>query len=110
MTIKEARQFAGLTQKEVEELTGIPWRSIQNWEMGVRTPPAYVEEYLIQKLRHERMIVRVKVTVSEINVEMMTENGFEVHTSAPIKNGLIPLSILISIGQLSEAGYKIIYM
>ena len=53
MTIKEARQAAGMTQKQVEELTGIPARSIQNWEAGVRQCPEYVEDYLIQCLKQE---------------------------------------------------------
>ena len=53
MNIKEARQAAGLTQKQVEELTGIPARSIQNWEAGVRQCPDYVEDYLIQCLKQE---------------------------------------------------------
>ena len=53
MTIKEARQAAGLTQQQVSDLTGIPARSIQNWEAGVRQCPEYVEDYLIQCLKQE---------------------------------------------------------
>ena len=50
MTILEARQEAGLTQKEVYELIGVPVRSMQNWEAGVRVCPQYVEDLLVEKL------------------------------------------------------------
>ena len=110
MNIKEARQFAGLSVKEVSDLTGIPYRSLQNWEIGLRVPPEYVEEYLVQKLCQERQIARIRVSVKEVIIEVLTDKDFELHSSAPIKDGLIPLNILITIGQLSEAGYKIIYL
>lgn len=51
--IKEARSRLGLTQQQLAELTGIPFRSIQNWEGGQRSCPEYVERLLLEKL--ERM-------------------------------------------------------
>jgi transcriptional regulator with XRE-family HTH domain len=33
-----AREGAGLTQEALAERTGLPLRSIQNWEQGHRTP------------------------------------------------------------------------
>lgn len=50
MTIKEAREEAGLTQKQVHDLVGVPIRTLQNWENGVRVCPQYVEDLLIEKL------------------------------------------------------------
>lgn len=50
MTILEARQEAGLTQKEVFELVGVPIRTLQNWEAGIRICPQYVEDLLVEKL------------------------------------------------------------
>lgn len=43
MNIKEARIKHGLTQKRLSEITGIPERTIQNWEGGQRKCPEYVE-------------------------------------------------------------------
>lgn len=61
MTIKEAREEAGLTQKQVQELVGIPIRSLQNWESGVRVCPQYVEDLIVEKIhnccRTKRFIV-----------------------------------------------------
>lgn len=50
MTIREAREEAGFTQKQVQELIGVPIRTLQNWENGVRVCPPYVENLLIEKL------------------------------------------------------------
>lgn len=43
MNIKELRIKHGLTQKQLSEITGIPERTIQNWEGGQRKCPEYVE-------------------------------------------------------------------
>jgi transcriptional regulator with XRE-family HTH domain len=40
--LKQAREKAGLTQEGLAERTGLPLRSIQNWEQGHRTPRAGV--------------------------------------------------------------------
>ena len=50
MTIKEARLAAGLTQKAMSEMLGIPKRTIEEWEAGKRTPPTYVEKLVVEKL------------------------------------------------------------
>lgn len=110
MTIKEAVNFSGLTLKEVHELTGIPYRSLQNWVSGVRQAPDYVEEYLVQKLCQERQVVRVKITADRVIVEALMDGEFEIYTAAPIQNGMIPANILTCIGKLTESGYKVIYM
>jgi DNA-binding transcriptional regulator YiaG len=48
--IKELREKYELTQAKLSELYGIPKRSIENWEAGVRKPPAYVETLLEKAL------------------------------------------------------------
>lgn len=50
MKIKEARQKAGLTQKEMAEMLEIPKRTIEDWERGASKPPEYVEKLIIEKL------------------------------------------------------------
>lgn len=45
--IREARTKLGLTQHQLAELTGIPFRTIQNWEGGQRKCPDYVEKLLL---------------------------------------------------------------
>ena len=50
--IKEARIKRGLTIKQVSEITGVPYRSLQNWEAGVRTCPNYVTKMVVNMINH----------------------------------------------------------
>ena len=50
MTIKEARIEVGFTQKQVQDLIGIPIRTLQNWEAGVRKCPDYIERLVVEKI------------------------------------------------------------
>lgn len=48
---KTLRITSGLTQEGLKKLTGIPVRTIQNWEAGKSQPPPYVLFLLEQYLR-----------------------------------------------------------
>lgn len=50
MTIKEARQQAGLTQAKVSLLFGIPKRTLEDWETGKRTPSEWVVNLVVDKI------------------------------------------------------------
>lgn len=50
MTIKEARQQVGLTQKEVSEWLEIPNRTYESWEQGKRKCPEWCEKLLVEKI------------------------------------------------------------
>ena len=52
MKIKDERLKLGLTQQQMADLTGIPFRTIQNWEGGQRKCPEYVEKLLLFYLQH----------------------------------------------------------
>lgn len=49
--IKEAREAAGLSQKEMSDRLHIPRRTIEDWERGVREPAAWVAELVTEKLK-----------------------------------------------------------
>lgn len=51
--IRDARTKAGLTMKELSERTGVPYRSLQNWESEERTPPPYVEKMILKELENK---------------------------------------------------------
>lgn len=50
MTIKEARENAGISRAEMSRQFEIPLRTLEDWESGKRTPPHYVEKLIIEKL------------------------------------------------------------
>ena len=48
--LKAARKEAGLTQQGMAELMLIPKRTVENWEVGDRTPPPYVQRFVLNEL------------------------------------------------------------
>ena len=46
MTIREMRNSLGTTQGEFATRYNIPFRTVQNWEAGVRNPPEYIKDLL----------------------------------------------------------------
>ena len=49
--LKEARTAAGLSQNGMAKTMLISVRTIQNWEVGARTPPPYVQRFVLNELR-----------------------------------------------------------
>lgn len=53
MTIREMRKTLGDTQQEFALRFHIPFRTVQNWETGMRVPPKYMVELLESSTRRE---------------------------------------------------------
>ena len=51
MNIREMRALLGDTQSEFAVRYNIPFRTIQNWEAGTRTPPEYIISLLEDRIR-----------------------------------------------------------
>jgi DNA-binding transcriptional regulator YiaG len=54
MTFKELRENSGMTRPQFAEYFGIPYRTVQSWELGERTCTAYLLELMKYKLDNER--------------------------------------------------------
>lgn len=52
--IKEIREKHGLSKTQLSDVSGIPYRTIQNWEAGVRKCPEYVEKLLAFYLENRK--------------------------------------------------------
>ena len=52
-TIKELRESTGMSRKEFSEHTGIPVRTLEDWEAGRRTPPDYIPRLLAYQIKFE---------------------------------------------------------
>ena len=63
--IKNMRKEAGMTQKMFSDFFGIPVRTLQDWEAGVRKPPEYVVRLLPYKLKVEWDYKEHKICSSE---------------------------------------------
>lgn len=53
MNIREMRKRLGDTQNEFAMRYNIPFRTIQNWETGVRKPPEYIMKLLEQRVQED---------------------------------------------------------
>lgn len=56
MTFKELREASGMTRPQFAEYFGIPYRTIQNWELGLRECPEYLLDLMEYKLKNEALI------------------------------------------------------
>ncbi|MBO5789552.1 MAG: helix-turn-helix domain-containing protein [Clostridia bacterium] len=56
MTFKELRQQSGMTQQQFAEYFGIPKRTVEDWERGVRKCNDYLLDLMEYKLRNENII------------------------------------------------------
>ena len=55
-TIKELRERTGMSRKDFSEHTGIPVRTLEDWEAGRRTPPEYIPKLIEYQLKYEELV------------------------------------------------------
>ncbi|MCR4610277.1 MAG: helix-turn-helix domain-containing protein [Lachnospiraceae bacterium] len=53
--IKELRESIGMSRKEFSQHTGVPVRTIEDWEAARRTPPNYIPRLLGYQLKYEEV-------------------------------------------------------
>ena len=54
--LKAMRKEAGMTQRKFAEYFGIPLRTVEDWERGLKHMPDYVMRLFVYKLRVEGII------------------------------------------------------
>lgn len=47
---KRARLAARITQADMSKRMEIPLRTVESWEVGKRTPPPYVQRFILNEL------------------------------------------------------------
>ena len=62
--IKELRESVNMTRKEFSEHTGIPVRTLEDWEAARRTPPEYIPRLIAYQLKFEELVCKNK-SISE---------------------------------------------
>ena len=50
MKIEEARKQKNMSRRELSEWLEIPYRTLTNWENGVRSCPHYIEKLIVEKI------------------------------------------------------------
>lgn len=55
-TIRSLRESTGMNRRQFSEHTGIPVRTLEDWEAGRRTPPEYIPRLIAYQLKYEEMV------------------------------------------------------
>ena len=50
--LKELRANVGVSQQAVADRTLVPKRTLEKWETGERTPPSYVQRFILNELEN----------------------------------------------------------
>jgi DNA-binding transcriptional regulator YiaG len=53
MTITEIRNLTGLNKTKFAEFYKIPYRTVQDWEAGIRKPPSYLLDLLERVVKED---------------------------------------------------------
>ena len=48
--IRKAREAAGMSIRELSNLLGAPYRTVQDWNSGMRKPPAWLVKLIVEKI------------------------------------------------------------
>ena len=62
--IRKLREQTGLTRKEFSLHTGIPIRTLEDWEAGRRTPPEYIPRLIEYQIKYEELMDKVNQGVN----------------------------------------------
>ena len=54
--LKQLKEDTGLTWRAFAEYFGIPYRTVQDWQLGNREMPEYLLRLMIYKIEMEKMI------------------------------------------------------
>lgn len=54
--LREIRKNIGMTQDQMADFLGVPFRTYQNWELGTNEPPEYVFNMILEKIANEFQI------------------------------------------------------
>ena len=63
--IKELRESINMSRREFSLHTGIPVRTLEDWEAGRRTPPEYVPRLIAYQLKYEELVQKMDAGADE---------------------------------------------
>ena|GEM_PF-656643 len=50
--IRKAREQAGMSIKELSNILGAPYRTVQDWNSGARKPPIWLQNLIVEKIQN----------------------------------------------------------
>ena len=71
--IIELRESTGMTRKDFSNYTGIPVRTLEDWEAGRRRPPEYIPRLLAYQIKFENNFTEKKKSKEKQNVSVIQD-------------------------------------
>ena len=71
--IIELRESTGMTRKDFSNHTGIPVRTLEDWEAGRRRPPEYIPRLLAYQIKFENNFTEKKKSKEKRNVSVIQD-------------------------------------
>ena len=71
--IIELRESTGMTRKDFSNYTGIPVRTLEDWEAGRRRPPEYIPRLLAYQIKFENNFTEKKKSKEKRNVSVIQD-------------------------------------
>ena len=71
--IIELRESTGMTRKDFSNHTGIPVRTLEDWEAGRRRPPEYIPRLLSYQIKFENNFTEKKKSKEKRNVSVIQD-------------------------------------
>ena len=71
--IIELRESTGMTRKDFSNYTGIPVRTLEDWEAGRRRPPEYIPRLLEYQIKFENNFTEKKKSKEKRNVSVIQD-------------------------------------
>lgn len=62
---RKVRESINMSRKKFSNHTGIPIRTLEDWEAGRRTPPEYVSRLISYQLKYEELIQRINTSTGD---------------------------------------------
>lgn len=63
--IRSLREQTGMNRKNFALHTGIPVRTLEDWEAGRRTPPPYIPRLIAYQLKYEKLAEKMEQETEE---------------------------------------------
>jgi transcriptional regulator with XRE-family HTH domain len=67
-SIRDLRESTGMSRKEFSEHTGIPVRTLEDWEAGRRTPPEYIPRLLAYQIKFEDIFADKERSTDKVSI------------------------------------------
>lgn len=68
--LKEARIEKSWTQDQLSTIMGIPKRTMEDWERGLRTPPLWTQKMILTSLKKQRKVKVFEIWDTAANVKI----------------------------------------